>query len=110
MDEDLKTIIDWELKKNVNTPDGWALHIPDDYKAILFRQISEVTRYLDTAGYVVTTNQPDEGAWHGWNIPTMRANEGFPKEYLSGKNRGLYQLFHATEDNIRVVLSKKQGA
>lgn len=107
MDDNLKTIIDWDIKNNLTTPDGWALEIPDDYKDLLYQQLPDVTRYLNSVGYQVTTNLPDENAWHGWDMPVSRADE-FPAEYLTGKNRQLYQLFHTSGANLKVLMHKVQ--
>lgn len=102
MDSKLKVIIDFLIKDAVDAgTDEFILNIPSDYKPLLYQELSYVAQYMNSRGYSISTNQPGDGSWRGWDIVPLRQS-AFPEEYAVGRSHSNYQLMSATPENITV--------
>lgn len=104
MDEDLKVILTYLINDHKGETKPFTISVPQDYKEILYKQLSEAIRYINTLGYGVKTNLPDNSSWRGWDIGPNRQLEGFPEEYWSGRNHNLYQMMNGSSDNLVVLI------
>lgn len=108
---DLKVIIDFGIKDSIDSNlSNYRVRVPLDMKDLLFNNMEDVISYINSLGYTVTTNKPDEDAWHGWDIPNNRQHL-YPDKLSSGRDHSNYQLMNITPNTltIDVDLEKKNG-
>jgi len=102
LDQDLKVIIDYLIKDGKDAgKKGISLVVPDDYKEVLYSNLSDVKAYISQLGYTCQDNAPDDNSWRGWDVPLAREGE-FPEGYALGRNHNNYQLMEASANNLMI--------
>ena len=105
LDQDLKVIIDYLIKDAKDASKTSVLiTVPDDYKEVLFGNKTDAVTYIESLGYTVSTNDPDEKSWRGWDVPLFRANE-FPDGFAIGRDHNNYQLMHSSITNLQIKVT-----
>ena len=102
MNPDLKVIIDYSIKdaRDIGKK-NFRLQVPVDMKELLFYNRDKVVEYINSLGHAVMTNEPNENAWHGWDIPASRQSQ-FPDEFRAGRNHFDYQMIQITPTTLVV--------
>lgn len=99
---DIKVIIDFGINDAILSGEkSYRVTVPIDMKKILFNDLDNVVSYIESQGFVVTTNKPDDDAWHGWDIPNNRQHL-YPDKLSSGRDHSNYQLMNITPNTLTI--------